>query len=86
MKRLTNDQLKKATKELLDQGKIVIGRIRVNDGEKITHYTALTACPPEHREGYRCVLETCNKAHIRDVAYDPVFVAKEHAKCIATLE
>jgi hypothetical protein len=86
MKRLTNDQLNKEIKRLLDQGKIVIGEIRVNDGENVASYTTLSACPPEHREGYRFALETCRAAYVRDVVYDPVFVAREHIKTIATLE
>jgi hypothetical protein len=86
MKRLTNDQVYKAMKELLDSGEVVIGKIRVNDGENIFHYAALSACPPEYREGYRRALETCKGVNFRDVMYDPVFLAKQHAKSIATLE
>ena len=86
MKRLTNDQLDKELKQLLDLGYIVIGKIRVNDGENIASYTTLSACPPEHREGYRRVLETSREAYIQDVVYDPVFIATEQATSIATLE
>jgi hypothetical protein len=86
MKRLTDEQLDKALKQLLDQGNIVIGKIRVGDGEKIATYTALTACPPEHREGYRRALETGRDAYVRDVVYEPVFIAREHAKGVATLD
>jgi hypothetical protein len=86
MKRLTNDELNKALKELLDQGEVVIGEIRVDDSENIISYTALSACPPEHRDGYRRALETARETYIRDVVYDPILFAKEHAKSIATLE
>jgi hypothetical protein len=86
MKRLTNDQVHEAIKELLDRGEIVIGKIRVNDGENIFHYTALSACPAEHQEGYRRAFEICKGVNIRDVMYDPVFMATEHAQSIATLE
>lgn len=86
MKRPKIDQLHKAIKRLLDQGEIAIEKIRVNDGEDVASYTTLSACPPEHREGYRRALETCKEAYIRDVVYDPVFIAREHAKSIATLE
>ena len=86
MKRFTNDQLNEALKRLLDQGDVVIGKIRVNDGENIVSYTALSACPTEHREGYRRALETAREVYIRDVVYDPILFAKEHAKSIATLE
>lgn len=86
MKRLTNGQIDKALKQLLDGGEVVIGKILVDDGENIASYTALSACPPEHREGYRRALETAREAYIRDVVYDPVLFAKEHAKSIATLE
>lgn len=86
MKRLTNDELNKALKELLDQGEVVIGEIRVDDGENIISYTALSACPPEHSDGYRRALETAREAYIRDVVYKPVLFAKEHAKSIATLD
>lgn len=86
MKRFTKDELDKALKRLIDQGKLVIGKIRVNDGENVASYTALSACPPEHREGYRLALETRREAYVRDVVYDPVFVATENAKSVATLE
>lgn len=86
MKRLTNEQLNKEIKRLLEQGKIVIGKIRVNDGENVASYTTLSACPPEHREGYRLALETRREAYVRDVVYDPVFVATENATSVATLE
>lgn len=86
MKRPTSDELNKALKRLLDQGEAVIGKILVDDGESIASYTALSACPPEHREGYRRALETAREAYIRDVVYEPVLFAKEHAKSIATLE
>jgi hypothetical protein len=86
MKKLTHDQVHKALKELLDLGEVVIGKISVDDGENVTSYTTLSACPPEHREGYRRALETCRGAYIRDVVYDPIFIAKEHATSVATLE
>jgi len=86
MKRLTNEQLIEALKQLLDRGNVVIGTIRVNDGKNITSYTSLSACPPEHREGYRRALEAGEAAYVRDVVYDPVFMAKGQAKSIATLE
>ena len=86
MKRITKDQLDKALKQLLDCGKVVVGEILVNDGENTVSYTALSACPPEHREGYRRALETVREVSIRDVVYDPVLIAREHAKSIATLE
>ncbi len=86
MKRLTKNQLIEAIKQLLDQGKIVIGMIRVNDGENVSSYSALSACPPEHREGYRRALETASDVYLRDVVYRPVFIATENAKSIATLE
>lgn len=86
MKRLTNQQLNKEIKRLHDAGLIVIGKIRVNDGEIVANYTTLSTCPPEHREGYRLALETRREAHVRDVVYDPVFVATEHATTVATLK
>ena len=86
MKRLTNNQLETALKQLLDRGEIVIGKIRVNDGENIASYIALRACPPEHREGYRRALETGRGTYVRDVVYDPVFIATENATSVATLE
>jgi hypothetical protein len=86
MKNKTKDDVHKALIELIAIGKAVIGKICVNDGKKITHYTTLSECPPEHREGYRRALETCRDVYIQDVVYDPVFFAKEHAKTIATLE
>lgn len=86
MKRLTNDQIIEALKQLLDRGEIVIGKIQVDDGKGITSYTALSACPPEHREGYRRALETGGDVHLRDVVYAPVFIATENASSVATLE
>ena len=86
MKKHTNDELHEAIKQLLDEGEAVIGKIRVDDGENIVCYTALSACPPEHKEGYRRALETAREAYIRDVVYELILFAKEHAKCIATLE
>jgi len=86
MKRHTNDQLSKAQKELLARGEIVIGKILVDDGENVASYTALSACPPEHREGYRRALETGGNAYVSDVVYKPVFFAMEHATSVATLE
>ncbi len=86
MKNPTKDYVHKLLKELLDTGEAVIGKIRVNDGKKITHYTTLSECPPEHREGYRRALETCRDTYILDIVYDPVIFAKEHTKSIATLE
>jgi hypothetical protein len=86
MKRDTNDHLVEALKQLLDEGRIVIAEIRVNDGEDVASYASLSACPPEHREGYRRALETVVKAHVRDVVYEPVFIALEHATSVATLE
>jgi hypothetical protein len=86
MKRLTNEQLNNEIKRLLDAGQIVIGEIRVNDGENVASYTTLSACPPEHRDGYRLALETHRKVYVRDVVYDPVFVATENATGVATLE
>ena len=86
MKKLTNDQLDKVLKRLLDRGEVVIGKILVNDGESIASYTALSACPPEHREGYRRALETAREAYVRDVVYEPVFIATEKAPSVATLE
>lgn len=86
MKRVTKDQLNKEIKRLLEEGQIVIRRIRVNDGENVASYTSLSACPPEHREGYRLALETRREAHVRDVVYEPVFVATENATGVATLE
>lgn len=86
MKKITNDQLHKALKQLLDRGEVVIGKIRVNDGENIASYTAMSACPPEHREGYRRALKAAKEVYVRDVVYDPVFFARVHAKSIATLE
>ena len=86
MKKHRNNQLNEALKELLDEGEIVIGRIRVNDGENIVSYTALSACPPEHQEGYRRAFETCRETHVRDVVYEPVFIATDNATSVATLE
>ena len=86
MKRLTNEQLNKEIKRLLDAGQIVIGEIRVNDGENVASHTTLSACPPEYREGYRLALETHRKVYFRDVVYDPVFLATENATSIATLK
>jgi hypothetical protein len=86
MKRRTNDQLGKALELLLARGEIAIRKIRVNDGENIASYTALSACPPEHREGYRRALETGRDAYVRDVVYEPVFIATENATSGATLE
>ena len=86
MKRLTNDQLDKVLKRLLDRGEIVIGKIRVNDGDNIASYISLRACPPEHREGYRRALETGRGTYLRDVVYEPVFIATENATSVATLE
>ena len=86
MKRLTNDALDKALERLLDRGEIVIGKIRVNDGVNIASYTALSACPPEQREGYRRALETGRDTYVRDVVYEPVFIATEYATSVATLE
>ena len=86
MKKLTKDQLEKVLKQLLDRGQIVIGRIRVNDGAITASYTAQSACPPEHREGYRRALETGRNAYVRDVVYEPVFIATENATSVATLE
>lgn len=86
MKRITNDQLIEALKQMLDRGDVVIGTISVNDGESITSYTSLSACPAEHREGYRRALETGRDVYLRDVVYDPVWMAKGQAKSIATLE
>jgi hypothetical protein len=86
MKRITNDELDKALRQLLDQGEIVVGNIRVDDGESIASYTTLSACPPEHREGFRRALETAREAYIRDVVYEPILIATEHAISIATLQ
>ena len=86
MKRLTNDQLGKALEHLHARGEITIGKIRVNGGVNIASYTALSACPPEHREGYRRALETGRDAYVRDVVYEPVFVTTENATSVATLE
>jgi hypothetical protein len=86
MKRHTNDLLDKVLKRLLRQGEIVIGKIRVTDGENVASYTALSACPPEHQEGYCRALETVRDVYIRDVVYEPVYFAIEHAKSIASLE
>lgn len=86
MKRPKIDQVEAMIKELLDKGEIIIGRIRVNDGENVAIYTALSACPPDHREGYRRALETCRDVYLRDVGYKPVFIARKHATSIATLE
>lgn len=86
MKRQTNDQLVDALKELLARGEIAIGKIRVNDGKDMAFYTTLSACPPEHREGYRRALETGRDAFLRDVVYEPIFIANEHATSVATLE
>ncbi len=86
MRKITYHQLQKLTKELLEEGELVIGKIRVNDGENIIHYTALSECPDEHREGYRRALETVAAIFLRDVVYEPVIMAKEHAQTIATLE
>jgi hypothetical protein len=86
MKRFTNAQLYKELERLLDQGEIVIGRIRVNDGENIASYTALRACPPEHRDGYRRALETGRVTYVRDVVYEPVFIATEYATSVAVME
>ena len=86
MKKLTNKKINKAIKKLLKRGEIVIGKIRVNDGENVANYGALSACPPEHREGYRRALETGRDVYLRDVAYNPVFFATIHATSVATLE
>jgi hypothetical protein len=86
MKRPKIDQVEAIIKELLDEGEIVIGRIRVNDGENVVNYIALSACPPEHREGYRLALETCGDVYLRDVGYKPVCIAWKYATSIATLE
>ena len=86
MKRLTNYQLDRALEQLLERGEIVIGKIRVNDGENIASYTALRTCPPEHRDGYRRALETGRDTYLRDVVYEPVFMATEYATSVATLE
>jgi hypothetical protein len=86
MKNNTKCQLEMALKNLIDSGKVVIGKIRVNDGEKITEYSALSACPEKHREGYLRALETCKDTYIRDVVYAPVFFAKQYDTMIATRE
>lgn len=86
MKKLTYSQFVITIKQLLDQGQLVIEEIRVNNGEDIANYTALSECPPEHREGYRRALETGGIVYIRDVVYDPVFVTTENATSVATLE
>jgi len=86
MKRLTNDPLNMELMQLLDRGEILIGRIQVDDGEDVGSYTALSACPSEHREGYRRALETRRNAYVRDVVYEPVFIATENATSVATLE
>lgn len=86
MKTHTDDPFDKELNRLLRQRKIVIGMIRVNNGENLNSYTTLSACPPEHREGYRRALETVSGVNIQDVVYEPVFIATEHAKSIATLE
>ena len=81
-----NDKMSEMLKQLCDRGRIVIGKIRVDDGEGVVSYTALSACPPEHREGYRSALETRCDVYIRDVVYQPVFIATENATSVATLE
>lgn len=86
MKRRANAKLEKALKELLDLGEIVVGAIRVNDGVNVTCYTALSACPIEHREGYRRALETGRNTHVRDVVYEPEYVASENATSIASMD
>lgn len=86
MKRITNKQLDKALKQLLDRGEIVIGKIRVNGGRTVAEYTALSECPHEHQEGYRRAVETCKDIYIRDVAYKAVFITTENATSIATLK
>lgn len=86
MKKITNASLENVLKQLLEDGELVIGSIRVNDCENIANYKALSTCPPEHREGYRRALEAGRDVYVRDVWYAPVFVAKEHATSVATLE
>lgn len=86
MKRPKIDHLNKALERLLDRGEIVIGKIRVSDCEDVASYATLSACPPEHWEGYRRALETCGAAYVRDVVYEPVFIATENATSIATLD
>ncbi len=86
MENIPKRQLEKVLKRLVDSGKVVIGKIRVNDGEKITEYAALSACPEKHHEGYLRALETCKDTYIRDVVYAPVFFAKQHATPSATRE
>jgi hypothetical protein len=86
MERPKIDHLNKVLKRLLDRGEVVVGKIRVNDGGDVASYTTLSACPPEHREGYRSALETCGEAYVRDVVYEPVFIATENATSVATLE
>lgn len=86
MNKITHDQLIDIIKQLLDRGEIVIGKIRVNDGKNIASYTALSACPPEHREGYRRALETGRDVHLRNIVYDPVFISSVNSASAATLE
>lgn len=86
MKKITYHEFQKVTKELLEAGELVIGKIRVDDGENINHYTDLSECPAEHREGYRRALETVSAIFLHDVVYEPVIMIPKHAQTIATLE
>ncbi len=86
MKEIPHDQLIEIIKQLLDRGEIVIGKIRVNDGKYIASYTALSACPSEHRDGFRRALETGRDVRLRDVVYEPVFISTVTATSVATLE
>lgn len=78
--------MKIVLKELLDRAEIVIGKIRVDDGEDVACYTALSACPSEHRQGYRRALETAGEVYVRDIVYEPIFMATENVTSVATLE
>ncbi len=86
MKKQTNKELNKIVKQLLDRGELVIGKIRVNDGEGLSNYTTLSACPPQHQEGFRRAVETGTKVYLRDVVDHPVFIAAKYARSVAILE
>ena len=86
MKRETRDYWAELLKEMVDEGIIVITKVRVGDGARISEYGTLTECPPERREGYRRALETRKTVYSGDVRYAPVFNVPERAKTIATLD
>jgi hypothetical protein len=77
-------ELEIVLKRLVASGKVIIGKIRVNDGEKISNYVALSECPEKYREGCLRAFDACKTLWIEDVVYAPVFFANEDGSTIRT--